>query len=111
MKVGLFGGSFDPIHKGHISIIEGALKKMDYVVVIPTARNSFKRGRILNPAPYRYYMTCDALEKLGKRVIVSDIAGTTRDAVDTSIVRNGTEYVFMEHMKKELTCAITIYHI
>lgn len=73
MKVGLFGGSFDPIHKGHISIIEGALKKMDYVVVIPTARNSFKRGRILNPAPYRYYMTCDALEKLGKRVIVSDI--------------------------------------
>lgn len=73
MKVGLFGGSFDPIHKGHISIIEGALKKMDYVVVIPTARNSFKRGRILNPAPYRYYMTCDALEKFGKRVIVSDI--------------------------------------
>lgn len=76
MKVGLFGGAFDPIHKGHISIIEGALKKMDYVVVIPTARNSFKRGRILNPAPYRYYMTCDALEKLGKRVIVSDIEFT-----------------------------------
>lgn len=30
------------------------------------------------------------------RVIVSDIAGTTRDAVDTSIVRNGTEYVFID---------------
>lgn len=73
MKVGLFGGSFDPIHKGHISIIEGALKKVDYVVVIPSARNSFKRGRILNPAPYRYYMTVDALENFGNRVIVSDI--------------------------------------
>ncbi len=30
------------------------------------------------------------------RCIVSDIAGTTRDAVDTQIVRNGTEYVFID---------------
>lgn len=30
------------------------------------------------------------------RVIVSDIAGTTRDAVDTEVVHNGTEYVFID---------------
>ncbi|MCI8836832.1 MAG: ribosome biogenesis GTPase Der [Hungatella sp.] len=30
------------------------------------------------------------------RVIVSDIAGTTRDAVDTKVVRGGTEYVFID---------------
>lgn len=30
------------------------------------------------------------------RVIVSDIAGTTRDAVDTEIIRNGKEYVFID---------------
>ena len=30
------------------------------------------------------------------RVIVSNIAGTTRDAVDTEIVRNGTEYIFID---------------
>lgn len=30
------------------------------------------------------------------RVIVSDIAGTTRDAIDTTIKRNGTEYVFID---------------
>ncbi len=30
------------------------------------------------------------------RVIVSDIAGTTRDAVDTPVVRNGREYVFID---------------
>lgn len=30
------------------------------------------------------------------RVIVSDIAGTTRDAVDTEIIHNGTEYVFID---------------
>ena len=30
------------------------------------------------------------------RVIVSDVAGTTRDAIDTEIVYNGTEYVFID---------------
>ena len=30
------------------------------------------------------------------RLIVSDIAGTTRDAVDTEITRNGKEYVFID---------------
>lgn len=30
------------------------------------------------------------------RVIVSDIAGTTRDAVDTEVVYHGTEYVFID---------------
>lgn len=34
---------------------------------------------------------------LGKdRVIVSDIAGTTRDAIDTVVKRNGTEYIFID---------------
>ena len=31
-----------------------------------------------------------------ERVIVSDIAGTTRDAIDTTIKRNGTAYVFID---------------
>lgn len=31
-----------------------------------------------------------------ERVIVSDIAGTTRDAIDTEVVRNGNEYVFID---------------
>jgi GTP-binding protein len=30
------------------------------------------------------------------RLIVSDIAGTTRDAVDTTVVHNGEEYVFID---------------
>ena len=32
----------------------------------------------------------------GNRVIVSDVAGTTRDAVDTVIVHDGKEYVFID---------------
>ena len=31
-----------------------------------------------------------------QRVIVSDIAGTTRDAIDTEVVHDGKEYVFID---------------
>lgn len=43
-KVGLFGGSFDPIHKGHIQIALYALKvlKLDEIQLIPTKNNPWK---------------------------------------------------------------------
>ena len=49
------------------------------------------------------------------RVIVSDIAGTTRDAVDTEIVRTGREYVFIDtaglRRKSKIKEAIERYSI
>lgn len=51
MKVGLFLGSFDPIHIGHISIISSVLNKefVDRVIVIPAWHNPFKEH---SPAPF-----------------------------------------------------------
>ncbi len=45
MKIVLFGGSFDPLHKGHIKIIQEILKKLnvDRVFVCPTYLNPFKK--------------------------------------------------------------------
>ena len=44
MKIGIFGGSFDPIHQSHIRVIEEALKqlKLDKILVVPTANNPWK---------------------------------------------------------------------
>lgn len=44
-SVGILGGSFDPVHLGHISIAEDALKLMalNEVWFIPTAQSPFKQ--------------------------------------------------------------------
>lgn len=58
MKIGLFGGSFDPIHRGHIEPIQEARRALglDRVLYLPTARPPHKPGRALAPAPARYTM-------------------------------------------------------
>lgn len=44
MRVGLFGGSFNPPHQGHIYISKQAIKKLrlNQIWWIPTAHNPFK---------------------------------------------------------------------
>lgn len=63
MKLGLFGGSFDPIHRGHIEPVQAARKALglDRVLYLPTAVPPHKPGRILAPAHARYAMVEMAL--------------------------------------------------
>ncbi len=54
MRVGLFGGSFNPPHQGHLHISKLATKKLglNQIWWIPTAHNPFK-----DPAIYESYET------------------------------------------------------
>ncbi|MBO4928257.1 MAG: nicotinate (nicotinamide) nucleotide adenylyltransferase [Clostridiales bacterium] len=64
MKIGIYGGAFDPFHNGHLSMIRGAIasKKVDRVIVIPTGMPCFKPARKMTLSPYRFYMTKAALK-------------------------------------------------
>ena len=49
MKTCLFGGSFDPVHAGHLQMAADAQRacKLDEVVFLPAAESPFKQGQRL----------------------------------------------------------------
>ncbi len=63
MKLGLFGGSFDPIHQGHVIPVREARSRLalDRVIFLPTARPPHKPGREMAPPVARYAMVEIAL--------------------------------------------------
>ncbi|SFW05757.1 Nicotinate-nucleotide adenylyltransferase [Chlamydia abortus] len=47
MKIGIFGGSFDPIHKGHLLVASEAIKSLDLdcLYFVPANKNPFKKDK------------------------------------------------------------------
>jgi len=58
VRVGLFGGSFDPIHAGHVAVARAATSALalDRVLFLPTARPPHKRERRFAPPLARFAM-------------------------------------------------------
>src|SRR5690606_11431621 len=59
MRLGVMGGTFDPIHHGHLVAASeaAALLDLDEVVFVPTGKPSFKQDTRVSPAEHRYLMT------------------------------------------------------
>ncbi|MBI4566299.1 MAG: nicotinate (nicotinamide) nucleotide adenylyltransferase [Planctomycetes bacterium] len=82
-RLGLFGGTFDPIHVGHLIIAESAAEalRLDRVLLIPAASNPLKRGKSA-PAGDRWSMVRAA------------IRGNPRlEACDLEIRRDGPSFM------------------
>jgi nicotinate-nucleotide adenylyltransferase len=58
MRLGIFGGTFDPIHLGHLRLAEEAREqiRLDRVLFVPNNVSPFKTGRTVTPGQVRLEM-------------------------------------------------------
>ncbi len=61
--LGIMGGTFDPIHYGHLVTAEGARYSfgLDRVIFVPSGRPPHKPGHLVSDPLDRYKMTCLAV--------------------------------------------------
>ena len=69
MKIGIFGGSFSPVHNGHVGIAKRAISELslDRLIVVPAAASPFKVGdRQVIDAPTRLMLVRAAFNGIEK---------------------------------------------
>jgi nicotinate-nucleotide adenylyltransferase len=85
MKLGLFGGSFDPVHLGHLLVAQAACEELglDRMFFIPAAQSPFKPGQQPMPGAMRLRMLRLALA--GKSAYEVDAQELERGGVSYTI--------------------------
>ena len=104
MRVGILGGTFDPVHVGHLIIAEEALSRLalDQLLFIPTGQPWLKADQALSAAEHRLKMVELAIAsnpRLGVSRIEVDRPGPTY-TVDT-----------LEQLKRDLGDDVQLYFI
>jgi nicotinate-nucleotide adenylyltransferase len=79
MKLGLYGGSFDPVHLGHLLVAQAAVEELglDKLFFIPAAQSPFKTENQLAPAEIRL------------RLLRLALAGKMNYEIDDQEIRRG----------------------
>ncbi|MFZ5647594.1 MAG: nicotinate-nucleotide adenylyltransferase [Bacillota bacterium] len=92
-KLGIMGGTFDPIHYGHLVAAEGARHHfgLDKVIFIPAARPPHKRSRGISDPYHRLNMT-----------VLATGSNVNFEVSDIEIKRNGPSYTIdtVDHFRR-----------
>ncbi len=93
-RIGLFGGTFDPPHTGHIELAKKVLKdfNLSKIIFIPAGNPPHKQDKKKTDKIHRYRMV-ELATKSVPEFIVSDF--------DIKNVRPNYSYITIEHFKEE----------
>ena len=71
MKVGIFGGTFDPPHNGHLALCRTVLESalVDRVIIVPCLRHAFGK----QPVPFEHRVAmCELMAGQDEEVLVNE---------------------------------------
>ena len=93
MKVGIYGGSFNPFHEGHLKVIENVLEDrlVDEVWIVPCKRNPLKKD-------YEYWTDDKRLESIWDKV-----GGLVNVRVMLTELENDKEVTYTSETLKEFS--------
>ncbi len=85
MKTGVYGGTFNPIHQGHVRLLEEFIRRLslDRVLLIPTGMPPHKQVHALASAQQRLDMC---------RLAVKGIQGAPIELCEIELLRPGKSY-------------------
>lgn len=88
LNVAILGGTFDPIHNGHLRIVEKLAPRFDLIMIIPSGQPQLKSGPVTASGRQRLAMCEAALddlpEEISSKVVVNDL----------EIERSGATYTY-----------------
>ena len=86
MKVAIFGGAFNPVHREHVNLAKEAVKKLnlDKIIIMPTAVSPHKSGRLSADFAHRFEMC---------RIAFSSIPQA--EVSDYEYTRGGVSYTYL----------------
>ncbi len=103
-RVGIFGGTFDPIHVGHLIVAEEARARLalERVILVPAYVSPHKLDDTPAPPQQRYRMVCSA---------VADNPGFSVSPVE--VEREGPSYTVdtLRHFRDDLGPDVALYFI
>lgn len=132
-RIGLFGGTFNPIHNGHLQLAEGALKlfKLDSLYFIPTGKSYHKEVKYMPETEDRLKILELAIEGNAKFLIsdcdikregptytvdtISDIKAIEADArffwiMGSDALLNILKWKDIEKIAKKTTFLVALRH-
>lgn len=103
-RVGIMGGTFDPIHQGHLVTAEAARSEfnMDKVVFVPSGQPPHKKGLEISNKEHRYIMT-----------VLAMAANPYFEVSRTEIDRTGESYAIdtVRYIRSKLQPGCELYFI
>lgn len=92
-RIGLFGGSFDPPHLGHLVIAECAREQLalETIIFIPAHQSPHKAGSSLTAAAHRQEMT-----------VLATAGNAAFDVSNVEVLRKGVSYTVdtLKHFRR-----------